>query len=92
MTEHHGSAASSTQQLCDLVTGLARLLADEPAQVRVEPETIDDSLVLRLSVSEPDLAKLIGKQGRTARSFRTVVGAASNQLETRCSVDIQAEA
>ena len=44
---------------------------------------------LMLRVSESDLGKVIGKQGRTARSIRTILGAASMKAQHRFSLDIQ---
>ena len=43
---------------------------------------------MRLQVSPADLGKVIGKQGRTARSLRTILGAASMKLKQRFSLDI----
>ena len=50
------------------------------------------SVVLRLQVAPGDLGKVIGKQGRTARSLRTILGAASMKLKHRFSLDIVEEA
>jgi len=60
-----------------LVEEVAKLLVDEPAQVSVTPVEEEDGIVLELRVAPGDLGKIIGKQGRTARSLRTIVNAAS---------------
>jgi predicted RNA-binding protein YlqC (UPF0109 family) len=75
--------------MCDLMTGMATALVDQPDQVRIEAEEFESETVLRLFVAEDDLGKLIGKQGRTARSFRTILGAASSRLQQRFSLDVQ---
>lgn len=77
------------QQMSDLVRDIARALVDDPDGVQVKNETIEGETILRLLVSEEDLGKLIGKQGRTARSLRAIVGAASSKLRLRCTVDIR---
>jgi predicted RNA-binding protein YlqC (UPF0109 family) len=77
--------------MCDLVTGMARALVDQPEQVSVEVENLDSETVLRLFVAEDDLGKLIGKQGRTARSLRTILGAAGSRMQGRFSLDVQSK-
>jgi len=47
-----------------------------------------ESTVLRVRVAPQDIGKVIGKQGRTARSLRTILGAASMKLHHRFSLDI----
>ncbi|AFL88359.1 putative RNA-binding protein (contains KH domain) [Terriglobus roseus DSM 18391] len=81
----------SVQQMCDLMTGMATALVDQPDKVRVEAETFETETVLRLYVATDDLGKLIGKQGRTARSLRTILGAAGSKLQQRFSLDVQSE-
>jgi hypothetical protein len=82
---------SSVQQMCDLMTGMATALVDQPEKVRVEVESFDTETVLRLFVASDDLGKLIGKQGRTARSLRTILSAAGSKLKHRFSLDVQSE-
>jgi predicted RNA-binding protein YlqC (UPF0109 family) len=72
-----------------LVIYLAQALVDHPNQVEVEAVREQDSTVLRLRVAQVDLGKVIGKQGRTARSIRTILGAASMKAQHRFSLDIQ---
>lgn len=60
--------------MAELLAELARRLVDEPDAVRVEEvEEEDGSLLLRLHVAEGDVGKVIGRQGRLARSLRTIV-------------------
>lgn len=72
----------------DLVLDIARALVDEPESVAVETIADGDATVIRLRVSQKDVGKIIGKQGRTARSLRTILGAASMKLHHRFSLDI----
>ncbi len=71
-----------------LVLEITRALVDEPEAVAVDVSTDAGSTVLRLRVSPRDLGKVIGKQGRTARSMRTILGAASMKLKHRFALDI----
>lgn len=90
MTDTPLPLGQSLQQMSDLVRSIARALVDDPDSVRVDTVPQEDEVILRLFVSEDDLGKIIGKQGRTARSLRAIVGAAGNKLRVRCAVDIQA--
>ena len=72
-----------------LVSNMARALVDYPDEVTVETQTEHEGTVLLLRVAPSDLGKVIGKQGRTARSIRTILGAASMKAQHRFSLDIQ---
>jgi predicted RNA-binding protein YlqC (UPF0109 family) len=71
-----------------LVSEIARALVDSPGEVVVETLSDQESTVLRLHVAPADIGKVIGKQGRTARSLRTILSAASMKLRHRFSLDI----
>ncbi len=71
-----------------LVEEIAKALVDEPAQVQVSALEGEQSTVLELRVAPNDLGKVIGKQGRTARSIRTILGAASMKLKKRYTLEI----
>jgi predicted RNA-binding protein YlqC (UPF0109 family) len=75
----------------DLVLEMARALVDLPDSVSVEAFKDGDGTVLRLRVAPSDIGKVIGKQGRTARSMRTILGAASMKLKHRFALDIVEE-
>jgi hypothetical protein len=75
--------------MIELVASMARALVDFPDQVSVEASTENEGTVLMLRVSPQDLGKVIGKQGRTARSMRTILGAASMKAQHRFALDIQ---
>jgi predicted RNA-binding protein YlqC (UPF0109 family) len=76
------------KNMTDLVTEIARALVDDPINVSVEAIAEGDSTVIRLRVAQSDVGKVIGKQGRTARSMRTILSAASMKLKHRFSLDI----
>jgi hypothetical protein len=89
MTEVDTTRDILIRNMTDLVSGMARALVDMPGEVRVEAEPDGDGTVLLLRVAPGDLGKVIGKQGRTARSIRTILGAASMKAQHRFSLDIQ---
>src|SRR5277367_5594530 len=80
------------KNMTDLVTEIARALVDEPGSVSVEAIADGDSTIIRLRVAQSDVGKVIGKQGRTARSMRTILSAASMKLRHRFSLDIVEQA
>ncbi len=71
-----------------LVEQIAKALVDEPGQVSVQAVDSDQATVLELRVAPNDLGKVIGKQGRTARSIRTLLGAAGMKLHKRFTLEI----
>lgn len=71
-----------------LVEQIARALVDEPAQVSVQAVDGEQVTVLELRVAPNDLGKVIGKQGRTARSIRTILSAAGMKLRKRFTLEI----
>ena len=75
----------------ELVREIARALVDEPGAVAVESVQRDENTVLRLRVAPGDVGKVIGKQGRTARAVRTILGAVSMKLHHRYTLDILEE-
>jgi predicted RNA-binding protein YlqC (UPF0109 family) len=75
----------------ELVTQIARALVDMPDAVEVEADEREDSTALRLRVAPSDVGKVIGKQGRTARSMRTILGAVSMKHRHRYTLDILEE-
>lgn len=78
-----------TRSMIDLVSGMAKALVDLPEEVTVQAAPDNDGTALMLRVAPADLGKVIGKQGRTARSIRTILGAASMKAQHRFSLDIQ---
>ena len=81
----------TTEQAGDmrtLIEQIAKALVDVPDQVAVEAVDEDDGTVLELKVAEQDLGKVIGKQGRTARAMRTLLGAASIKQHKHYTLEI----
>src|SRR5579864_9666196 len=71
-----------------LVEQIAQALVDTPAEVKVTPVEDGDATILELRVAQSDLGKVIGRQGRTAKSIRTILGAASMKFKKRYMLEI----
>ena len=72
----------------ELIEEIARALVDSPEQVSVAEVEGEQTTVLELRVAQTDLGKVIGKQGRTARAIRTLLGAAGMKLRKRFVLEI----
>jgi len=83
-----GASQSAVPGMKQLMIEIVQALVDDPAAVKVEAIVDGDTTVLRLEVAPSDIGKVIGKQGRTARSLRTILGAASMKFKHRFALDI----
>ena len=70
---------------------LARGLVESPDKVRVESVERDGGITLRLFVDQPDMGKVIGRSGRTARALRTLLRAAGVRAGVSTHVEIVEE-
>ena len=71
-----------------MVEDIAKALVDLPEEVSVREVQGEQVTILELKVAPSDLGKVIGKQGRTARSVRTILGAAGMKLNRRFTLEI----
>lgn len=71
-----------------LVEYIAKSLVDKPDEVQVNEIEGEQTSVLELKVAKEDLGKVIGRQGRTARAIRTIIGAASIRSNKRTVLEI----
>lgn len=71
-----------------LVETMAKALVDNPDKVVVQEVDGERTTVFELKVAQSDLGKVIGKQGKTARSMRTILSAAGTKLGKRCVLEI----
>ncbi|MBX7147915.1 KH domain-containing protein [bacterium] len=72
----------------ELVEMMAKALVDKPEEVEVTEVEGEQTTVVELKVAKDDLGKVIGKQGRTARALRTILGAASTKIRKRSVLEI----
>ena len=72
----------------ELLQFLAQSLVNHPEQVEVKETQSDNASVLELKVAKEDLGRIIGKQGRTAKSIRTILNAAASRTNRKVVLEI----
>ncbi len=72
----------------ELVIDIVKALVDNPDAVVVEETRKKGEIILKLSVSQDDMGKVIGKQGRIAKAIRTVLKSAGNKEHLKVSLEI----
>lgn len=81
--------------MVELVREMVLALIDEPERARIVGDLVGDvaggCVVVTVRVSDQDLGKVIGRQGRTARSLRTIVNAAGLKSRVRCELNINGD-
>ncbi len=80
--------ADSAPNMVALVEILAKAIVEVPDEVTVEPFEENGQTVLELIVAESDLGRVIGRQGRTARSLRAIVHSAALRTRKRYQLEI----
>ncbi len=75
-------------EMKELVQLMAKALVDKPEEVQVIEVDGEQTTVFELKVAKEDLGKVIGREGRTARSMRTILSAASTKLKKRSVLEI----
>lgn len=86
MTNPEGGVTMS--KLKDLVEQIAKVLVDKPEAVQINEIEGEQTSVIELRVAKEDLGKIIGKEGRTAKAIRTILGAAGSKLKKRVVLEI----
>ena len=72
----------------ELLKVLALSLVDNPDEVTVTEVVGEQSIILELHVAQPDMGKVIGKQGRIAKAIRTLVKASAGNTRKKVVVEI----
>ena len=72
----------------ELVKYIAKALVDNPDEVSVNEVEGEQTSVIELRVAKGDLGKIIGKHGKTAKSIRTILSAASAKIGKRAVLEI----
>lgn len=75
----------------ELVQYLARQLVNNPDAVEVTETQGETASVVELRVAKEDLGRIIGKQGRTAKSIRTILNAAASRTNRKVVLEIVEE-
>jgi len=79
---------SIDSSVCTLLSRIVSALVDQTAEVRITPTPQSEGVSFSIAVHPEDTGKLIGKQGRTARSLRTILSAVGMKARRRYSLDI----
>jgi predicted RNA-binding protein YlqC (UPF0109 family) len=74
--------------LKELIRTIAVELVDHPDKVVVTEIAGENNSLIELRVAKEDIGKVIGKEGRTAQSMRTLLSAVSTKLGRRAHLDI----
>jgi predicted RNA-binding protein YlqC (UPF0109 family) len=82
------AGAEQSMPLRELIRAIAVELVDHPDQVEVTEVTGEHNSVIELRVAKDDIGKVIGRDGRTAQSMRTILMAVSTKLGRRAHLDI----
>jgi predicted RNA-binding protein YlqC (UPF0109 family) len=74
----------------ELLKSIAQGLVEDPDQVSIGVDEPDEegTIVYHLHVAEGDMGRVIGKQGRIAKSIRTIMRAAASRRDCKIMVDI----
>ena len=72
----------------ELVQYLAKSLVNNPDAVEVKETEGETASILELKVAKEDLGRIIGKQGRTANSIRTILNAAASRTNRKVVLEI----
>jgi uncharacterized protein len=75
----------------ELVESIAKALVDYPDDVEVKMVEGTQVTVLELRTHPQDLGKVIGREGRTAKAIRTLLGASGMKLHKRFTLEIVEE-
>ena len=71
----------------DILQTIILNLEDNKEAVEIKELEGEKSIVFEVKVAENDMGKIIGKQGRLAKSIRTVMKAAASKEQKRVTVE-----
>jgi predicted RNA-binding protein YlqC (UPF0109 family) len=78
------------QKVADAILQIARMMVDSPEEVKVEYQILQMSVTYRLTVAPSEIGKVIGQQGRIARSLRIIIGTIGMKHNVRVNLEIAA--
>jgi len=71
-----------------LVEYIVKCIVDKKEEVDVKSVEGDKSIVLEIKVAQEDMGKVIGKEGRTIKAIRTLLGAAATKIGKKVMVEL----
>ena len=86
--DSYENEAMLSDQIADLVEYLVVNLVDDPDSVSLEVIDADRSSTIEVSVASDDVAKVIGRRGRTIKAIRTLARALAARLDTSVEVEV----
>jgi predicted RNA-binding protein YlqC (UPF0109 family) len=72
----------------ELLEFLIQSLVDDPQAVKIDELENGGDALLRIHVAQGDVGKVIGRQGRTVKAIRAVLGVLERRLGKRVQVEI----
>ncbi len=72
----------------ETIETVVKALVDDPAAVDVREVERSGTTRIEVHVAQPDMGKVIGKQGRTVRALRSLVYAAGMKQHRRYVLDV----
>ena len=72
----------------ELLETIVKSLVEKPDEVQITENHGEYSKIIELRVSQDDMGKVIGKQGRIARAIRTILKAASVKENKKVTLEI----
>ena len=75
------------EKLEKLISYIIKELVDTKEEVRIDYDTIDDTIIFKVSVAKGEMGKIIGKNGLTANAIRGVMQAAG--VKDKLNVNVE---
>ena len=75
--------------MLDLIKYIVEQFAEDKAHIRYETEETEDTITVTVYLSDSDMGKVIGKQGKIAKALRTLVRAATPKDSKKYNVEIK---
>lgn len=72
----------------EMLRTLVKELVDDPSQIEISSKKEGNTTTLELKVAQEDMGKVIGKQGKIAKSLRTLMKAYGAKNNEKINVDI----
>ena len=72
----------------ELVEYIAKSIVNGPEEVKVEEDSDENGIILRLQVADEDKGRIIGKQGQVAQAMRTLLRVKAAKAATRVRLEI----
>lgn len=82
------SSSGPAEELTAFVTYMVTSLVDDPSVIEIRPEKLGANVHIKVVVPESEMGKVIGRNGRVARSMRTLLTIAAARKGVRASLDI----